>query len=131
MTEQKIEYLKNWLIKANEDIAVIKQLSKDNSELYTSSISFHAQQAVEKFLKAFLVFHDHDFPRTHDVDFLLAECLTIDNNDFENIDLKNLNDFAIAVRYPDDFLIPSVEEALESINIAIIVKTAVEKKIIF
>ena len=35
-------------------------------------IGFHAQQAVEKAVKAALVLHGVEFPRSHDLDFLLA-----------------------------------------------------------
>jgi HEPN domain-containing protein len=35
-------------------------------------VGFHAQQAVEKAVKAALVLHGIDFPRTHDLEFLLA-----------------------------------------------------------
>lgn len=74
MNKDKTEYIRNWLFRTNEDIAVMKNLVESGARDYTSAICFHAQQAVEKFLKAFLVFHDVDFPKTHDLDFLLLEC---------------------------------------------------------
>jgi HEPN domain-containing protein len=79
MTNDQNEYLKNWIFRANEDIAVIENLFKSEPELFASSICYHAQQAVEKFLKAYLVFQNIDFPKTHDLDFLLLECKKIDN----------------------------------------------------
>jgi HEPN domain-containing protein len=82
MTRDKAEYIKNWLFRANEDIAVIKSLVNDGAEFYTSSICFHVQQASEKFLRAFLAYHDVDFPRTHDLDFLLLECQKINKEAF-------------------------------------------------
>ena len=57
MTSDRVEYLKNWLFRANEDILVMKSLFESEPETFASSICFHAQQAVEKFLKAFLVYH--------------------------------------------------------------------------
>lgn len=99
MTKEHEEYLKNWLFRGKEDIAVIDSLFNTDSELYASTICFHAQQAVEKFLKAFLVYHNVDFPRTHDVDFLLLECKRIDSKDFD-IDLGSLSDFGVNLRYP-------------------------------
>jgi|WetSurMetagenome_2_1015567.scaffolds.fasta_scaffold1151195_1 HEPN domain-containing protein len=129
MNTEKSEYIKNWLFRANEDIAVIKNLIESGAEFYTSTICFHAQQASEKFLKAFLVYHDVDFPKTHDVDFLLLECQKINNTAFE-IDLKSLTDFGIAVRYPDDFYIPDVKETLEYRDIAFEIKEIVERLIV-
>lgn len=97
MTKDKSEYIKNWLFRANEDIAVIESLSGLDLEYYTSTICFHAQQAAEKYLKAFLIYNDIDFPKTHDVDFLLMQCQKIDKHSFE-IDLKSLTDFGVSIR---------------------------------
>lgn len=128
MNKEKAEYIKNWLFKANEDISVINDLINFGTEYYTSTICFHAQQATEKFLKAFLVYHNIDFPRTHDVDYLIIECQKINKNAF-NIDLKSLTDFGVSVRYPDDFYIPDVKEALEYKDIALKVKNTVDSLI--
>lgn len=128
MKKEKAEYIKNWLFRANEDIAVINDLINFGTEYYTSTICFHAQQATEKFLKAFLVYHNIDFPRTHDVDYLIIECQKINKNAF-NIDLKSLTDFGVSVRYPDDFYIPDVKEALEYKDIALKIKKTVDSLI--
>ncbi len=128
MNKGKSEYIKNWLFRANEDIAVISSLVKSGTQYYTSTICYHAQQASEKFLKAYLVFHDVDFPKTHDLDFLLLECQNIDNKAFI-IELKSLTDFGVSVRYPDDFYIPDVKEALEYQDIALEIKGTVERLI--
>jgi hypothetical protein len=69
-----------------------------------------------------------DFPKTHDLDFLLLECQKINKTAFE-IDLKSLTDFGVAVRYPDDFYIPDIKETLEYCDIAFEVKETVEKLI--
>jgi len=42
MTEEAKEYVKNLLIKANEDIAIL-ELSSEHPENYTSAICFHSQ----------------------------------------------------------------------------------------
>lgn len=129
MTKDQNDYLKNWLFRANEDIAVIENLSDSGPELYASSICFHAQQAVEKFLKAFLIFHNIDFPKTHDLEFLLLECQKIDKTGFD-FDFGNLTDFGVSVRYPDDFFVPDKEDTILYRDIALEVKKVVEDKII-
>jgi len=125
MTKSKSEYIEQWLFRANEDLAVIDRLAGEDIGYYTSSICFHAQQSVEKFLKAFLVFHDYDFPKTHDLDFLLMQCQKYDPS-FSNIDLKSLSEFGVSVRYPDDFYIPEVNETKEYISISKEIKNIVE-----
>ena len=129
MNQEKSDYIKNWLYRAREDLAVMKDLIDSNHKQFTSTICFHAQQAVEKYLKVFLIFHDVDFPRTHDVDFLLMECQKIDNNSF-NLDLKSLTEFGVSIRYPDDFYIPTVKESNEYFEITLDVSALVEKLII-
>ncbi len=87
MTIEKADYIRNWLFRAKEDIAVAESLSSINIEFYTSTICFHSQQAFEKFLQAFLIYNDIDFPKTHDLDYLILECQKIDNA-FIDIDFK-------------------------------------------
>ncbi|MDZ7737911.1 MAG: HEPN domain-containing protein [Bacteroidales bacterium] len=130
MNREKEEYIRNWLYRAREDIAVMEKLVQSDIEFYTSTICFHAQQAVEKYLKSFLIFHDIDFPRTHDVDFLLAECQRIDNYNFQ-FDFKSLTEFGVSVRYPDDFYVPSVKETKAYLIIAQEVMKTVEKLLKF
>ena len=125
MTKDQNDYLKTWLFRANEDIAVIEKLFESEPELYASTICFHAQQAVEKFLKAFLVFHNIDFPKTHDLDYLLLECKKIDAKNFD-IDLGSLTDFGVSIRYPDDFYLPDKDETAQYRGIALKVKKVIE-----
>ncbi|HEC45076.1 MAG TPA: HEPN domain-containing protein [Bacteroides sp.] len=128
MNQEKFEYIKNWLYRAREDLAVLKDLQNSNPTGFTSSICFHAQQSVEKYLKAFLAYHDFDFPRTHDVDYLLIECQKIDDESL-NIDLKSLTEFGVSIRYPDDFYVPTPEESSEYVEIAITISEIIEKLI--
>ncbi|NSW93140.1 MAG: HEPN domain-containing protein [Bacteroidales bacterium] len=125
MTKDHNDYLKTWLFRANEDIAVIEKLFESDPELFASTICFHAQQAVEKFLKAFLVFHNIDFPKTHDLDYLLLECKKIDARNFD-IDLGSLTDFGVSIRYPDDFYLPDKDETAQYRGIALKVKIVIE-----
>jgi HEPN domain-containing protein len=125
MNQEKADYIKNWLFRAREDVAVLKKLLDADSENFTSTICFHAQQSVEKYLKSFLILHDIDFPRTHDVDYLLLECQKIESISFD-LDLKSLNEYGVAVRYPDDFYVPTLEESHEYAQIALTVAKIVE-----
>jgi len=45
------------------------------------------------------------------------------------VDFKSLTDFGVTVRYPDDFYIPDVKEALEYRDTALSVKGIVENLI--
>lgn len=57
---------------AAEDEAVVRELV-DNPRVGDSAIGFHAQQAVEKLLKAVLAGRGLDYPFTHDIALLLDQ----------------------------------------------------------
>ena len=62
---------------------------------------FHAQQCIEKYLKAVLVERNVAFPRTHQLGFL-ADLLPELSADLELIrnEIARLSPYAIDVRYP-------------------------------
>lgn len=125
----KDEYLQRWIIKANNDLTVAEhELSTTDEERVTEAICFHCQQAVEKYLKAFLIFHKQDFGKTHNLEYLLKLCSQLDK-EFQEIDVGNLSFYAVEIRYPGDFYIPTTKEAKESIEIAKQIKEFVLKKI--
>ena len=55
-----IEKAKEWLKKAETDLKVANILIREG--IYDYSL-FHSQQAVEKYLKAFLTYHNNTFAR--------------------------------------------------------------------
>ena len=120
-------YLRQWLIKAEHDI-ISAQVLLNHQPMVLDVACFHCQQAVEKYLKAFLISRGKSIQKTHDVDKLLVECIELDE-DFNSFDLKNLELFAVEARYPDNFLIPELPEAKEYLSIAEEVKKLVEQKI--
>lgn len=64
--------VKAWLADAHADLANARSLSAHRDEGTTPFASaFHAQQAVEKGVKALLVWHAVDFPPRHDLGLLL------------------------------------------------------------
>jgi hypothetical protein len=48
MNREKLQYIKNWLFRANEDIAVMDNLVISGIENYTSTICFHARNKHQK-----------------------------------------------------------------------------------
>ena len=120
-------YIKQWIYKANEDILVVEKLT-EHEMFAPSSACFHCQQAVEKFLKAFLIANEVEIKKTHNIEFLLSECGEIDS-DFKAIEPGNLSDFGVDVRYPGDMYIPSDKETIHYKEIALSVKELVESKL--
>ncbi|ASB48858.1 HEPN domain-containing protein [Alkalitalea saponilacus] len=127
MRKDTIDFIKQWLLKANEDLLVVEKLTEFEI-IATSSVCFHCQQAVEKFLKAFLIANGVDIKKTHNIEFLLSECSEIDK-DFVEIDPKELSEFGVDARYPGDMYIPDESETLEYKNLAFEIKKIAESKI--
>ncbi|MHB2154430.1 HEPN domain-containing protein [Calditrichota bacterium GD2] len=122
-------YHLRWIQKAIEDLTVVEhELSFTANEIPTGAVCFHAQQCVEKLLKAFLVYHNQEFGRTHNIEFLIQLCSEIDK-DFAHLPSGDLSFYAVEVRYPDDFYTPSIEEAEECYSLAISVKKFVFEKL--
>lgn len=97
----------------------------------TDAVCFHCQQAIEKYLKAFLTFQNVRVKKIHDLEALLNLCIEIDK-EFENLDkekISSLSFFAVEVRYPDEFYIPTIDEARENLEIALKVKEFILKKL--
>ena len=60
----------NWLNHAESDLSLAR-LAQGRKEILSEQVCFHAQQAVEKALKAVLLRQKIEFPLIHDLDALL------------------------------------------------------------
>ncbi len=117
-----------WFAKADEDIRAAEKLLLNDPTDVLLSIGFHCQQAVEKYLKAFLIYHEIPFLYTHDLETLRQQCSLIDTG-FSHFDFKNLTDFAVVFRYIEDTEETNKEEITEYLEIARSIKDFVRKKI--
>jgi HEPN domain-containing protein len=111
---EEIIIAKQWLLKAKNDL-----LNADNNlkaeDVPFDTVCFHCQQAVEKMLKAYLVGKKEPYPITHDLFLLLEKVLLFDNSAQKLRDaLSILMPYAVEVRYPDDFYMPSRQDAQEA-----------------
>ena len=68
--DPRLELARTLLGKASDDLAMARLLAKDAASPEWG-IGFHAQQAVEKALKAVLCLHGIEYPRTHNISVLL------------------------------------------------------------
>jgi HEPN domain-containing protein len=106
-----IKISKEWLKASKIDLDSIHYII--NVEHLTPVVAFHAQQSVEKALKALLLFNDAKIPRIHSLNKLfklVEEYLKVDG--FELIDM--LDDLYIESRYPGDMgLLPYGQPTLD------------------
>jgi len=66
MDDAKRDLIKAWLTKALHDLTAARTVAASAEPLFDVG-AFHCQQAAEKAVKAYLVFRDRPFPKTHDV----------------------------------------------------------------
>lgn len=124
-----MEEYKLWLKKANDDI----NWTKHNLETKEySGACFSAQQAAEKALKGFLLYHNKPLRKVHDTVALLEDCLTIDGG-FERLrkDAELLFPYYVETRYPfdDEQSFFNRQKAEEAFKTAQEIVNFVEKKL--
>lgn len=121
----KAEIVRQWLRKAETDLEAAEVLFfKDPPLLYPAC--FHSQQAAEKYLKAFLTWHQVEFPKTHALGELLDLISQVDGDLADKLSgLTALNPYGVEVRYPGDTPEPNGQQAEEALGLGRSVRKAV------
>jgi len=104
-----------WITKAEKDYLVaIRELK--TTPIVGDAICFHAQQCVEKYMKAILQENEIEFEKIHDLDVLFNKCVNfIPELESFRDDLVKLSTYAVDVRYPGFDV--SEEEARECVEV--------------
>src|SRR5262245_37852782 len=93
--------IRPWIYKAEEDYRAALTLARKRKDPVPDNVCFSAQQCVEKYLKAFLVYHRKGFPRTHDLAELLKIALVVDPPlAVTRVNVRELLPYAVTFRYP-------------------------------
>jgi HEPN domain-containing protein len=127
--EIRRELVTQWLTRAEEDLAVAQHLLAEALPYY-AAIGFHAEQAAEKFIKAILVAHQIEFPKTHDLGRLLDLVATIDPQ--LSVDLAGavrLTDYGVDVRYPGDLPELNAADARQAVEQANDVRDRIARRL--
>lgn len=107
---------KDWLNRADEDFLMAQSAIRRKKPL-TYGATFHAQQCVEKIIKAILLSRNIDFPRIHDLAALGHLCeqsgliLPLSEDS-----LELLSGYGVEARYPGMEL--SIEDAKMAVGFA-------------
>ena len=125
-----IEIIKDWVKKADEDLE-FAAVNLNEGRTFYPQICFHFHQAAEKYLKAFIIAHDLEFRRIHDLPVLLGICSAEDSTLEELRDAcEYLNAFYVETRYPVYWPTSfSREEATRAFEAADQISTVIKKKI--
>jgi len=118
----------NWIEKAENDLLNVEN-NLHSKKIPTDTVCYHCQQFAEKYLKAFLTYHNKDIDKVHNLLFLLQKCISIDE-DFNSIRdiVAVLNLYGPSIRYPDFIENPSIDDAKEAYSYSIIVKKFILSK---
>lgn len=93
------------------------------------TVCFHCQQAAEELLKAYLIANGRNYPLSHDLLLILENILEFDKSAEELKDcLINLLPYAVEGRYPDEYFMPSQDDAVEARQTAQQVKEYISYK---
>lgn len=127
MNEQ-VNEIKQWVIKGDHDLGTAKITYLHIPE-YLDTVTFHCQQAVEKYLKAYLIFQSTTFRFSHDLVYLL-DLITQNDSDFEEYydTVSELQGYAVEIRYPNETIYLSNEKVEKAMSIAKTVRQLVVLK---
>jgi HEPN domain-containing protein len=107
-----------WLTKAERDL-LSAEILIDHEPPVLDAACFHCQQAVEKALKAFLVWQAIPFERVHNLTYLLDLCVS---KEVGWVSLReraeSLTPYAVEARYPGELLDVDRAEAADALESA-------------
>ncbi len=94
------DFVREWTVKGDNDLASATFLM-NMRPVPLEIVGFHCQQAVEKYLKGYLVLKGVEPEKTHDLGLLLNRCI-IFNSTFSELaeTCALLSDYAVKARYP-------------------------------
>lgn len=99
-------------------------------DAFYPQVCFQCQQAVEKFLKGFLVYRGKKFPKIHDLTRLVKLCAKIDKDFLKFLGKADiLGQHYLVCRYPMEYPPAGKNEASEALKIADEIVNFVKTKI--
>jgi len=109
---------RGWLARARADLAG-GRVDLSVEPPLTGDAVFHAQQAAEKAVKAYLTWHSQVFRKTHNLTELGEHCARLDPS-LEPLLRRaaSLTEYAWRFRYPGELDEPPREEAEEALAVA-------------
>jgi len=121
--------VKEWIKRGKRDLEVAKVLL--TKKAYYEVILFHLQQAIEKYLKGYLIQKGWKLKKIHDLEFLITEAINF-HNEFQNyLDFsRKLTAIYFEERYPPGPVTSySKEEVEEILKISKEIINKIEKEI--
>lgn len=119
---ERDDVVRQWAEKAEHDLRNAEHTLTLEKDCPYDTVCFHAQQCVEKYVKAMLVLHATDFPKTHDIGELVALLPGAEAFPLSSVDQDRLTDHATTARYPGDLEEFTRSEAESAVGLARLVR---------
>jgi HEPN domain-containing protein len=119
--------VREWLAKGENDLKNAAHTLTLGASCPTDTVCFHAQQCVEKHLKALLVLRAVPFPKTHDIGVLLALIPSKIRPKLDKNTRDRLTAYAVVMRYPGAGSDISLAQARKAVAVARRVRKEVRK----
>ncbi len=110
--------VREWVEKAENDLKNAALTLRAGEESPADTVAFHAQQCVEKYLKALLTLRGIDIPKTHDIEELVARVDPTPPIGLSVQEQRRLTVYGTVTRYPGDYEPVSLAEARRAVAMA-------------
>lgn len=117
-----IAEIRRWIEKAENDFRNAEYVLTMQENCPFDTVCYHCQQCAEKYLKAFLIYQNVDFPKTHDLVLLFN---LLPKNEPLNLhiqDVQPLNRYSVEARYPGEWEPIDEFEARDALEMARVVR---------
>lgn len=122
-----LDTIREWITLARADLVSAENIFRLELDPTYTIVCFHAQQCIEKLIKATLVYHNVDFPRTHDLAELMA-LLKPHLDLFKVLPLpEQLTPYAVTTRYPGAWSEITREEVEAALDAAFKVQRRIDR----
>jgi HEPN domain-containing protein len=118
LNDEIISVVRQWVQKADNDLTAAAHTLRLRKNCPTDIVCFHAQQCVEKYVKALLVWRTIEFPRTHNLETLMALLPRSIAPLLTPEEQVRFTDYATVTRYPGDYDPIGLDEARWSVVVA-------------
>jgi len=125
----KEEFTREWVRKAEIDFKTAGHLYQSGPD-FAEGTAFHSQQAAEKYLKAFLVWHQIEFHKTHDIEALLRLAEKVNDKLPEILrEAVILTSYGVDYRYPGEYPEVTIADAKRALRLADCVRAEVRSRL--
>jgi HEPN domain-containing protein len=122
-----------WVGFAEKDMLTVSEIIKNPN--LTNVVTFHCQQAIEKYFKAFILENDKPLMKIHNLLALYGIIKENINFELDEDLLSTVNDIYLESRYPgeigllDDGSMPTVEQAAQFFAFAKEIEEKIKKEL--